>query len=353
MDNEKAIAQLKPFFVELEKGRTYLWCSCGKSQKQPYCDGSHRGSDFRPKKYVAQKEREEVLFCGCKHTQTAPFCDGAHNNLSGEYPSDDPNSAKNRAIPALVRKAGIHTILDGGCFVVAPSTIPASVNGRLRYAPIITNKNGARYQSQYFVGVEPGVSPIMGFDDSHVVGFVTQGDAGLSISGREYHIDKHAGFVIHPNEVFQFENTGSEELQLFLNVCPILEQPTFHENMLANFNDRYGDRVARIDQDNKSAMADRFFQVLIDKRMGCDTATQFIGEVPQSKAAVHRHLYEESLIVLSGKGTMWTDSKKTSVETGDVIFLPQKQEHSLQCTDPEGMLLLGVIYPGDNPSINY
>jgi quercetin dioxygenase-like cupin family protein len=50
---------------------------------------------------------------------------------------------------------------------------------------------------------------------------------------------------------------------------------------------------------------------------------------------------------------MWTETSKAKVEAGDVIFLPRKQLHSLQCTDPNGMLVVGVIYPGDNPTINY
>ena len=48
-----------------------------------------------------------------------------------------------------------------------------------------------------------------------------------------------------------------------------------------------------------------------------------------------------------------TEATKTPIVAGDVIFLPRKQLHSLQCTDPDGMMLAGVIYPGDNPSINY
>ena len=100
-------------------------------------------------------------------------------------------------------------------------------------------------------------------------------------------------------------------------------------------------------------MADRFFQMLVDKSVGSDLVTQFIGEIPLSKAVPHRHLYEESLVVIKGKGFMWTENGKAAVNTGDVIFLPRKQIHSLECTDPGGMFVAGLIYPGDNPSINY
>jgi quercetin dioxygenase-like cupin family protein len=100
-------------------------------------------------------------------------------------------------------------------------------------------------------------------------------------------------------------------------------------------------------------MAARYYQLLVNRRHGSDMVTQFIGNIPPSKAEPHRHLYEESLVCLTGKGYIWTESKKVAVEKGDIVFLPSKQLHSMECTGPEGMDLVGVIFPGDNPSINY
>ena len=100
-------------------------------------------------------------------------------------------------------------------------------------------------------------------------------------------------------------------------------------------------------------MADRYFQMLVDGTVGSEVVTQFIGHIPRSKAEPHRHLYEEALIILSGKGCMWTENLKAPVAAGDVIFLPRKQVHSLEATCDEGMLVVGTIYPGDNPAINY
>lgn len=67
-----------PFGINVEAGKSYFWCSCGKSAKQPFCDGSHQGSSFTPLKYEAEKTGK-VFFCGCKATQNAPLCDGSHN----------------------------------------------------------------------------------------------------------------------------------------------------------------------------------------------------------------------------------------------------------------------------------
>ena len=75
------IPQTTPYPVEVEAGKTYFWCACGKSARQPFCDGSHKGTDYTPMKYTAEDTRR-VFFCGCKHTDTAPLCDGSHKQVS-------------------------------------------------------------------------------------------------------------------------------------------------------------------------------------------------------------------------------------------------------------------------------
>ena len=78
--NSPTIARKEPFEVEVESGKTYWWCACGKNRNQPFCDGSHSGSGFTPVQYTAQ-ESKTVWFCGCKHTGTAPLCDGTHSKI--------------------------------------------------------------------------------------------------------------------------------------------------------------------------------------------------------------------------------------------------------------------------------
>lgn len=74
------IAQSSPYPIEVEAGKSYFWCACGRSAKQPFCDGSHKGSGFAPVKYTAEVSKK-VFFCGCKHSGKAPLCDGAHKGL--------------------------------------------------------------------------------------------------------------------------------------------------------------------------------------------------------------------------------------------------------------------------------
>lgn len=79
-DDEPIVAQKGPYQVELVEGRTYSWCRCGRSQRQPFCDGSHRGTSFEPVRFVAQTSGI-VNLCGCKSTDDPPYCDGSHNLL--------------------------------------------------------------------------------------------------------------------------------------------------------------------------------------------------------------------------------------------------------------------------------
>ena len=67
-----------PFAIDVEEGKTYYWCACGKSKSQPFCDGSHKDTEFSPVAYKAE-ESKTVYFCGCKATQNQPLCDGSHN----------------------------------------------------------------------------------------------------------------------------------------------------------------------------------------------------------------------------------------------------------------------------------
>lgn len=77
------IADNKPIQVNLKQGEEYYFCVCGRSNKQPFCDGSHKGTEFTPKAFIADKN-EEAYLCACKHTGNSPYCDGTHKQFSSE-----------------------------------------------------------------------------------------------------------------------------------------------------------------------------------------------------------------------------------------------------------------------------
>ena len=74
------VAAKEPIPVELEAGKTYAWCTCGHSTKQPFCDGSHKETDFTPLVFTAE-ESKTAYFCTCKQTDNPGFCDGSHKAL--------------------------------------------------------------------------------------------------------------------------------------------------------------------------------------------------------------------------------------------------------------------------------
>lgn len=80
MSEAPIIAQKAPYPTEVEAGKTYFWCACGKSSKQPFCDGSHKGTGLSPVKFEAT-DTKKVFFCGCKQSAKSPMCDGAHKAL--------------------------------------------------------------------------------------------------------------------------------------------------------------------------------------------------------------------------------------------------------------------------------
>jgi CDGSH iron-sulfur domain-containing protein 3 len=80
MTDTPRIARAAPYAVDVTAGKSYFWCACGLSANQPFCDGSHKGTDFVPVKHVADKDGK-AWFCGCKHSAKAPMCDGSHKGL--------------------------------------------------------------------------------------------------------------------------------------------------------------------------------------------------------------------------------------------------------------------------------
>lgn len=77
------VAARTPISVTLEQGKEYVYCACGRSADQPFCDGSHEGSGFTPLSFVAESSGRALL-CRCKQTATPPWCDGTHARVPAD-----------------------------------------------------------------------------------------------------------------------------------------------------------------------------------------------------------------------------------------------------------------------------
>ncbi len=88
--NKPKVFACYPTAVKVEKDKTYAWCTCGLSEKNPFCDGSHKQlateengetiMPFKSLKFTAEADGE-VWLCNCKHTKNPPFCDGTHKMI--------------------------------------------------------------------------------------------------------------------------------------------------------------------------------------------------------------------------------------------------------------------------------
>jgi len=115
------IADNKPVKVNLSQGQEYHFCTCGRSRSQPFCDGSHAGTEFAPRVIVSDEDQEAYL-CACKHTRTAPFCDGTHAHFTAAQVGSEgpgvPASANEapaaRATPEEPHVEMIHELARNG-----------------------------------------------------------------------------------------------------------------------------------------------------------------------------------------------------------------------------------------------
>ena len=327
--DEPAIAATKPCLVALVEGKKYRWCTCGLSKDQPFCDQSHVGTSFSPLLFRAVETDEELL-CACKRTKTPPYCDGSHNSLTDSYGDTMDEAALDAAMVAMTLDGnGVgRAALDANCFVIRPSDAATFRSGGLALYQVIGPQDGAKRLSQFAGLVEPGEAPTIRFAGSNTVIYAISGNGMLEIGDRRFALKAESSALVRAGEAFRLNS--ATPMRINVTVCPLGPQPEMLDSMPLVFDDSIPNRIEAVDPNQRSEMADRYYQVLVDGEKQGTEVTQFIGHIPQSRAAHHRHLYEETLTILSGEGVMLTDTTKAEIRAGDTIFLPRKQSHSVE-----------------------
>ena len=349
-EKQEYVVENKPILVSLKAGKKYAWCTCKYSKTQPYCDGSHKGTDMLPMIFKADKD-EDVLLCACKATKSGPYCDGAHNNLEDVYAEATPEEILSMKNSVFVEQDNGKALVDGGAYVLTPLAENDKVAGNIRYQPVISEQDGATKLSLHKLTISPGTTPWLEYKGVDTVLYFVSGSGKIDIAGTEFDVSKEAGIYVRPGEAFRI--ITDQDMVIYATACPMITELSVSDENDTKFQIDYAERYVAFDLATASVMADRFYQELVDKKVKSMEVTQFIGQLPKSRAAMHRHLYEEAIVILTGYGRMWTGTKWAEVKTGDVLFLPHRQEHSVECTDDDGMLLMGVFYPSGSPAINY
>ena len=118
MNDSRIIAAKAPLGVTLEQGKTYHWCRCGRSVNQPFCDGSHAGTDITPLAFAPESDGSAHL-CQCKGTGNEPYCDGSHARLDADVGDPVPSLSRDgapeaKSTPEEPTVARIHSLARDG-----------------------------------------------------------------------------------------------------------------------------------------------------------------------------------------------------------------------------------------------
>jgi mannose-6-phosphate isomerase-like protein (cupin superfamily) len=156
--------------------------------------------------------------------------------------------------------------------------VAAGYGVRLALARLVAPDTGAQHQSQFYLTLPAGSSPVLASDEGDVVLWVRSGAGAVEIEGRSFPIDGPCGVYIRRGEGFRL--TASAPLAVYVSECPGGNALNERAEMGADFDESYPDRLAQIDEEARRAMGPRYFQVLLDDRHGLRNTAQFIGHIP-------------------------------------------------------------------------
>ena len=228
-----------------------------------------------------------------------------------------------------------------------------------RWACAFGPAQGTEKLSLFLAVLQAGGNQVVESSEGETVLYVMAGEGRVLICGREFPVKSGDGVHIRNAEPFELCASDNHALKILMAVCPCGENAPWETasqaplSSTSMFDTDFPQRVVSSGQSHRESTGDRFYKVLVGPKIGSTAVTQFIGSIPLSRAPEHFHLYEEVICVLSGQGKIWFGEESTPVRGGNLIFLPRRQPHCLECTSEGGMDLLGMFYPAGSPAINY
>lgn len=243
--------------------------------------------------------------------------------------------------------------LSGGAAIINSGEF-TETEGNRRFRVPVSQSMGARDIAQTVSIYSKGISPARRNPTGEEVLYVLSGSGFCHIDGHAYEILSGTAVFIPAASVYRIENPNDDSLEIISVCCP--EDDKTESELEYVTQSTLSDAPARtiIESEQKSIpVSDRSFKLLVNQNIGCKRVTQFLGVIPQGRAPMHHHTYEEAIYILEGEGRVHTEEGSADFQAGASIYLPRGVSHSLENTGTTNIKLLGVFHPSGSPGEAY
>ena len=245
-------------------------------------------------------------------------------------------------------------LLAGGCRVWALKEGRPRRLGRVKIWDRAGRRSGATAISLRVIELEAGLSPGLRSAEADDVLYVLAGQGTVYIDGWPHEVGPDMGLYVRPGAWLTIDNPGPGALVMLSSRCP--DPGTVPAPAAPCTTPAPGARPAalsplvRVADRPSETTGDRSYRVVVDKAVGCEAVTQFVGTIPPGRSPDHFHHYEEVLCILEGRGRMWAGRSHAPVGPGSCVFLPRRQLHCVENTGDGPLRLMGVFYPAGSPA---
>jgi mannose-6-phosphate isomerase-like protein (cupin superfamily) len=247
-------------------------------------------------------------------------------------------------------------LLEGGCAVAGLREGQPRRHHSVQTWRHFHRGTGTRAISLQVLEFGQGLARIPANASSEQVFYVLEGEAAAYLDGWREQLAPGTGIYLRPGISLTVENPGTQPITFLGAQCPdsAVEQVIEASSQPKTSGSTPWPRpVVRLSDGPPVPTGDRWYRVLVDRTVGCEQVTQFVGGIPPGRAPDHFHHYEEVLCILSGVGRLWSGNSSTPIAAGSCIFLPRGQPHCLENTGTAELTLLGVFYPAGSPAARY